>query len=494
VSKLEDPRGRGGGPLLLLVLESIAWGLALGVFVVWMRLAGAGIVVLLLARGVFVLVFVLVGRASGWLVRWLAPIYGASWFVTLAVIVLLAWARVGADELLGGMLVAFGVGLGAAGLIRPACEGWLVTSRSRLAERSLEREGAVVDHAIAGRLRVFVLCALAGVVLVMAGVDLLARVDAGLQPSLAFAALKLALALALSLGLASLAIGRIAAAIEVPIAARTDSLRARLHATVDELDAAVTAAHAERREVAAVVREIATALTRASTDIQQTIRAQGDAVEQHSQKALEFGELVSRLTSSTSDIEVVAGEVLANAEQAQATTQAMATAIAGLDAEAGQIGELLELVRDIADRSDILALNGALEATRAGEAGRGFALVADEMRRLAERITGVLGTVRERIANIRAAADDAVAATERSRALAADTASASRRISAVTSSQNEEAKVVSDKVLEVANLVTSTVWTMNQTEAVNEELLRRVATLEQLAAGFDAPDRDRVTS
>ncbi|WP_166263557.1 methyl-accepting chemotaxis protein [Marinobacter caseinilyticus] len=83
--------------------------------------------------------------------------------------------------------------------------------------------------------------------------------------------------------------------------------------------------------------------------------------------------------------------------------------VAGLSDSAGKIGKILELVQGFSDQTNLLALNAAIEAARAGEAGRGFAVVADEVRQLAQKIASATGDVNQIISDM----DSRVGRTEK---------------------------------------------------------------------------------
>jgi methyl-accepting chemotaxis protein len=241
---------------------------------------------------------------------------------------------------------------------------------------------------------------------------------------------------------------------------------------------------ARLNEVVEQIRATSLELASAAMEIHAITREQEAAAEQQSQRVLDVSDTIATLAQAAEDISDNAGGVLRNAEQALATTDVMVERIAKLNTQTAGVRELLELIREVADRSDLLALNGALEATRAGEAGRGFALVASEMRRLAERVTGTLSDARDRLADIEAAGTSTVQATDASRRLASETATAARTISTVTAQQSAETEQVSIKVFEVAEVMIATVEATRQTLSAVEGLRQQAIELERLTAQF----------
>jgi methyl-accepting chemotaxis protein len=99
----------------------------------------------------------------------------------------------------------------------------------------------------------------------------------------------------------------------------------------------------------------------------------------------------------------VVEEAIAAISEVRRMSQAMNANLADLGRQAESIGQVMNVINDIADQTNLLALNAAIEAARAGEAGRGFAVVADEVRKLAEKTMGATKEVGDNIRSIQAA-------------------------------------------------------------------------------------------
>ena len=170
---------------------------------------------------------------------------------------------------------------------------------------------------------------------------------------------------------------------------------------------------------------------------------------------------------------------LSKAARTRATTGSTAERIAELSGHAGRIAEILEVIREIADRSDLLALNASLEGTRAGEAGRGFTLVAAEMRKLAERITASVHDIKELVADVRASVSATVMATEESTKLAEGTTESARQISFVTQQQRSGTEQAGTSMRDVATMI-------SQSLSATQEIRSLAGTLKQQADGLTA--------
>ena len=124
------------------------------------------------------------------------------------------------------------------------------------------------------------------------------------------------------------------------------------------------------------------------------------------QKAQETEKVVDYGTKSVQDV----AREMKNIEK---TVSAVSVTITELGSSSEKIGEIIGVINDIADQTNLLALNAAIEAARAGEQGRGFAVVADEVRKLAERTTKATKEIESMILSIQRNTQDAVTSMQK---------------------------------------------------------------------------------
>ena len=188
------------------------------------------------------------------------------------------------------------------------------------------------------------------------------------------------------------------------------TLVGRINSTVEQ----VTCASSEAQETS-------TQLLSASDEQSREIRSTGDAV-------LAMARQISEVSVSAAESATVARQSLAAAEDGQRAVQNSISGmneireqiqetskrIKRLGESSQEIGEIIELISDITEQTNVLALNAAIQAASAGEAGRGFSVVAEEVQRLAERSGEATKQIGALVRTIQTDTQDAVSAMEKS--------------------------------------------------------------------------------
>ncbi|MEW5851017.1 MAG: methyl-accepting chemotaxis protein [Myxococcota bacterium] len=239
-----------------------------------------------------------------------------------------------------------------------------------------------------------------------------------------------------------------------------------------------------QRSVVSEISSTSVQLAAAAAQIFAAAQDQEGAATRQSAGVEEVSQTMQSLLQSAAHIAESARGVLQNAERSKETTEATSAKIGELSGHTNRIAELLDVIRDIADRSDLLALNASLEATRAGEAGRAFALVAGEMRRLAERVTATVGDVKSLVSDIRASGAATVMTTEEARKLADSTTESARQITLVTQQQRTGTEQVSHSMREISVLLGQYASGTQQTRSLAEGLKSQAEKLEHVVGKY----------
>ncbi len=276
----------------------------------------------------------------------------------------------------------------------------------------------------------------------------------------------------------------IAAATEIAKGDLTKTIAVRSRDELGQLASAFSEMVGRLREALAMRRDSAQKLAAAAAEILASTQEQEAAAQQQATAFDEFTHTVQSLLESATHISESAQGVLANAERAKQTSDLTAGRTAELSSQAARMGEILEMIREIADRLDLLALNASLEGTRAGEAGKGFQLVAGEIRRLAERVTASVRDIKEMVGEVRASSSATVLVTEESRKLAESTTTSARQISLVTQQQRSATEQVALSLNDASEVLTQSVTVITQIRDAVENLKAQADDLTHASSAF----------
>ena len=268
----------------------------------------------------------------------------------------------------------------------------------------------------------------------------------------------------------------------------------RVAAASEELSAQVEQVSRGAEMQRSRVESTASAMTEMNATVLEVARSAGQASEQSDgtrSKAQDGAELVNKVVRSINTVNGVASTLQGNMQE--------------LGKQAESIGGVMNVISDIADQTNLLALNAAIEAARAGEAGRGFAVVADEVRKLAEKtmtatqevgasITAIQHSARANINEVGTAVENITEATSLANSsgealkeivnLAAANSSVVASIATAAEEQSATSEEINRAIDEINRIVAETTDGMVQSSAAVQDLSRMAQELRRVMEGL----------
>jgi methyl-accepting chemotaxis protein len=211
------------------------------------------------------------------------------------------------------------------------------------------------------------------------------------------------------------------------------------------------------RSLARPVSQVTDRLQGMAQELLSTAQEQQAGAAESAAAVEETRQTFTGVLGAAQNLRQVGTEVLSSAEVSQRNAQTIGRRIRELSDSTARIGEILALVKEIANRSDLLALNAALEGTKAGEAGRGFSLVATQMQRLAEEVMGSVKKIEGLTQDISRSSAGAVLAAEEADKVAAHTTQSAQGIAEAVQTQQGATEQVSVAMNEIATVARQSV-------------------------------------
>ena len=286
------------------------------------------------------------------------------------------------------------------------------------------------------------------------------------------------------------------------------TMQEKLRDTLQSISGSAHQLASAAEELNSVTEEGARGLTQQNNEIEQAATAVNEmtsAVEEVARNAVSTSEASKSATTSAGDGRDLVRETVSAIERMSSDVQGTASLIGDLANESRDIGKVLDVIRGLADQTNLLALNAAIEAARAGEAGRGFAVVADEVRALAHRTQQSTSEIERMIGSIQSGTEHAVDSMRNSTERAESTLNIARgaglsldtinsaiieineRNLVIASAAEEQAQVareVDRNLVNIRDLSVQSTTGANQTQAASSELSRLAVDLSNLVTRF----------
>ncbi|WLG53637.1 methyl-accepting chemotaxis protein [Pseudomonas sp. FP1742] len=286
------------------------------------------------------------------------------------------------------------------------------------------------------------------------------------------------------------------------------TMQTNLRKTIEQIAGSATQLGAAAEELSTVTQEASRGVQQQNNEIEQAATAVNEmtaAVEEVARNAVSTSEASKQSTQAAREGRDRVVETVDAIQTMTHDVQNTALMIEGLAAQGRDIGKVLDVIRAIAEQTNLLALNAAIEAARAGEAGRGFAVVADEVRALAHRTAQSTQEIEKMVAGIQNGTGEAVSSMQQSNQRTQSTLEMARaagvaleqitssiqlineRNLVIASASEEQAQVsreVDRNLVNIRDLATQSATGAHQTSTATHELSRLAVNLNALVARF----------
>ena len=286
-------------------------------------------------------------------------------------------------------------------------------------------------------------------------------------------------------------------------------MRNKLHNMITEMNHASTELAATSEELATVTEDSNKGIHQQQSEVQQAATAMNEmaaTINEVAQNAQQTAESANGADQEAQQGQSVVKETVASIETLANSIENASDVIQQVGKDSDNIGTVLDVIKGIAEQTNLLALNAAIEAARAGEQGRGFAVVADEVRTLAQRTQQSTAEIEDMISRLQDSSKHAVTAMQQGSdqvhvtveqagktgeslnsigRLVGNINEMNTHIASAAEEQSSVAEELNRNFTSISNVSDQNAAAINQISASSEELSRMAISLQEMIAQFE---------